>query len=853
MIGLGGVAVIMLALARPVAAGTFNAQPAVGVVQTTVNGTGTGSIVLHNDTATSLTAGSITAEPGCDPAVHLAPLTGFTLAAGATHPLTVMCSAAPAGMQRCDYRVRTSTGTVLLELEAVCAYAGPTGLLPDAPSVDFATVTVGATQPHTITLTNTGSAPITRLSVDTTDLAGNFTVQAPCNPDARECDAALPAVPPNGTLPLTVACTPRASGALTAQLYLTTGAGTRLAAPIALSCTAAPATVPVLSVSPGPIDVGDVELIGATAQATVHLTNTGGTDPLKLLDIQLVDAGTGAALDWSYTAHDPCTPHIPDVCALAAGQTVDLDLVFDPSALGVRDATLLINYHDTADRSISVPLHGAGSGATLELLGFGAAPPVIDFGGLPVDASAQLTVRVTNRGTRDLTDAILTLAPAGPFTAVPSTGPGPGFSVAAAATTTFTITCKPTAPGMVTADLQLSAPDVTSPPIDVTLRCAGDAAASLVATPPALLLGEVRTDTPATAMVSVASTGAPVTLDTATLVAGAAGLTASGTPATTPASLTLTASPDTDGDLTDHLLVTPSAGSALAIPVFGTAVTASYSVPPAVSLGTFCVQQPTTSRILPLVSSGSATLGLMAPALARADSPFDLTLIAPVIYPTTLAPGASASASATPKRQATKGMVTDDVIWKTDDTSAATMRTTLTATFIDNGTALAPDMLEFGDAPIHLDTHNAQQVVLQNCDVSALQLDAPQIPAPFSIDSPNFPTMLLPGETATFSVGFHPTKTGSFTKILLITSPQQASPAAPLMVTLHGTGVASGGGADAGPTPTGTSPTSFYACSGCASGTTPGTALFTLAALGLALRRRPRAPVTTGSRRCPSA
>ena len=41
---------------------------------------------------------------------------------------------------------------------------------------------------------------------------------------------------------------------------------------------------------------------------------------------------------------------------------------------------------------------------------------------------------------------------------------------------------------------------------------------------------------------------------------------------------------------------------------------------------------------------------------------------------------------------------------------------------------------------------------------AAFQLDAPQVPAPFSIDSPNFPTALKPGEVAAFSVGFHPTK-----------------------------------------------------------------------------------------------
>ena len=107
----------------------------------------------------------------------------------------------------------------------------------------------------------------------------------------------------------------------------------------------------------------------------------------------------------------------------------------------------------------------------------------------------------------------------------------------------------------------------------------------------------------------------------------------------------------------------------------GAAVTASYSVPAAVSLGTFCTQQPTTPRILPLLSTGTATIGLSAPALQHTDSPFDLALAAPLTYPTTLPPDQQALVILTPKRQSSAGLATDDLIWTTDVAGAPTTHT----------------------------------------------------------------------------------------------------------------------------------------------------------------------------------
>ncbi|HET7501674.1 MAG TPA: choice-of-anchor D domain-containing protein [Kofleriaceae bacterium] len=566
------------------------------------------------------------------------------------------------------------------------------------------------------------------------------------------------------------------------------------------------------------------------ASATVHISNAGA-DQLRLLDVQIVDGGTGGAADWTYSAAAPCEAHIPPGCALDAAQTVDLGLVFNPSAIGVRDAILLVNYHDTADRSISIPLRGLGRGATLDLVGGQAT---IDFGSLPLATTGMLSFQVANNGTRDLLDGALSLSPTGPFTA----SPGPTFSIAAATRTTFTVTCRPTSTGPATAELQLSAPDVIGPPTTLTLRCAGDSALQVFASPPALLLGEVRVGTQVMPDLQILAVGAQVMLGAPTLEMPSPSLMLGPSPTITPAAIDLTVAPRADGSLADRIFVNPATGSQLAVPVGGAAVTAMYSVPAAISLGTFCVGQPTTSRILPLSSIGSATIEVMEPALARTDSPFDLALVAPVRYPVELSPLQSALVALTPRRQATAVTSTDDLIWTTDVADATTAHTTVTATFIDNGGAIAPLDLDFGTAPIHLDTRNAKQVTLRNCDVSALQLDPPMISAPFTIDSPNFPTELAPGETATFSVGFHPTKAGDVTKTLVITSPQLRG--TELTVVLSGVGITDGSDGDAGPNGGGLDRTSFYACSGCASSDGSGALVLVAAALALVPRRRRR-------------
>jgi len=178
--------------------------------------------------------------------------------------------------------------------------------------------------------------------------------------------------------------------------------------------------------------------------------------------------------------------------------------------------------------------------------------------------------------------------------------------------------------------------------------------------------------------------------------------------------------------------------------------------------------------------------------------------------------------------------VQDEIVWTTDVEGKETARTAVSAQFVDDGGAIAPSALSFGAAVIHIDTFNAQRVTLQNCDTQTLFFVTPDVPPPFRIDSA-FPLQLGPNESATFSVGFHPTRRGVYTATLRIESDQLPTA---LELELDGEGVIdTPTSPDGGVDPPGVDERSFYGC-GCVSTRPDGSALLILLALGLSGRRR---------------
>jgi hypothetical protein len=743
-----------------------------------------GSETLANTTSSPFQV-DLAQDVSCPPDLGLSVTGGhpFTLAGSATKNIQLLCPTDTPGMKRCRvHAIDTSDDAALADFLQVCM-TGSSASLTTASSLDFGSaVAVGAIATQSPVLHNAGSGTISELYLQTSDLDGNFGFGLPCSRPGPFCDATIAPLPPGGDASITVACTPHTPGLHTASLYVATDTGQVLAQPVTLQCNAIAATTPVLAIDPTSIEVASpVEVATGTASAVIHVTNAG-SGTLLLDDVRPVDVDGGAAGDWSYTATGHCTGQIAPACQLGPGDVVDLQVTFDPRQIATRNAALLVSYHDTADRSTTIPLDGKGGGATLQLVG---DRTVLDLGVVPVSHTSSLDFFLANHGTRD-TEADLSLMPAGaPFTLMPASqatvSPGMHAKV--------TATCAPTTAGTFTTTITAESPDAfASPPVVLTATCEGSTD-PLYAMPTALAFGEIRTTSaPVTKTIQLLAASGPAvtlqgqpTLETPTTGVAIGNLSSM----TTPATFDVTIDPSVEHDLTNRIIVTDAGDNTIRIPLSGRVASASYTVPQALDLGTFCINQPTTSSNLALVSTGAATFELDLPALGSGTA-FELSHTVPSSYPAEVLPGQGAIVAITPKPQQVSTPVSDTIAWHTDVDNAPDATTAVTAHFIDSGGAIAPPAISFGQVVVHLSEDNGQRVVLQNCNGSVLMLDPPTIKAPFSIDSPTVPTLLQPNETATFSIGFHPTRLGTFTGTLQISSEQLASP---LSVLLTGVGV----------------------------------------------------------------
>jgi len=819
-----GIAVAIVSSAALVAYaignGDIRANPDVTIITiTSATGTGSGSATLQNTTSATTYSVLVGSDASCDPALMFSVVGGnpVVISPMTMRNVNLTCPArgAPA-MRRCLYHATNNTNsTALADFMTVCLYGSTPGTLtPQQTTLDFGTVVVGDSAMQQLDVQNNGTLGqvITRVYLQTSDLGGNFQFSNPCNPDAPFCDEDVMAVGQSGTLPIQVKCTPQMPGPHTAQLYIGTNTFQLLAQPVTLTCDGAATTLPVLGLNPTNITLPTpVDVASGSASTVVHLTNSGGGS-LVIQDVRTVDVDSGAANDWTYNASGECSGQITMSCSLEPGEQVDINLTFDPSDIGRRRATLLVSYKDSIDRTKEIPLDGRSVGGTLDITG---DVSTLAFGSVPVGRTSAIDFALANHGNLDLgVNLALAAGSTPPFTMSPpaSTVVMPNVDKA------ITVTCAPTTANQFTTTITASAMDaVMGSPATLNAICEGSTL-DLYANPTALNLGEIRTAGGGVRRtIQLLSTTAPsqLTLDSQIQFEGnAPGLTLGPlSQLTTPATFDVVIDPPADADegqMTGTIIVADTAGENLRIPITGKIVKASYEVANALDLGTFCVGQPTTSSNVSLASDGTATIALMQPTLGLVPSPFELENASPSAYPTAVAAGATATISITPHRQTAVVQLDDTLAWHTDVAAEETATTAITAKFIDQGGAIAPPALDFGEVLVHLYSEDGQRVMIQNCNPTPLQLDEPMIKTPFKLESP-LPSLLDPNETAAFSVGFHPTQIGVVETVLRITSPQL--PGAPLEVMLRGEGTSQDiPKPDAG-MGSGVDDTSFYACS----------------------------------------
>lgn len=324
-----------------------------------------------------------------------------------------------------------NSGGVSLLLNSAATGVSPT-------RVDFPATRVGRRSGlRTVTVTNTGSAPLDVASVTPEGSgAGSYAVES------ETCTAA--ALPAGGKCTARVRFVPTATGPAIATLRFASNAP---GSPhgVTLSGTG---TQPGVSLSPGSVAFPDTRVGTQSAEKSVTVRNSGGA-PLRVSKVSV--GGTDASA--FELVSQSCTGG-----TIAPGGTCRANLRFAPTAPVAASATLTVA-SDAPDGPHVATLSGRGIQSEVTL-----SPASVSFPNTPVGGqSAPRTVTVENTGTADLHVSSVALA-----------GPSPGsFSIVSLScggapvppgdSCTVSLRFTPRAKGPVSATLQIASDAPGSP------------------------------------------------------------------------------------------------------------------------------------------------------------------------------------------------------------------------------------------------------------------------------------------------------------------------------------------------------------------------------------------------------
>ena len=154
---------------------------------------------------------------------------------------------------------------------------------------------------------------------------------------------------PNQSVTLNVQFDPTAAGAVTGQLTIRSNSSTNSTAVVDLSGTGTAVVSPQLTVSAASLTFGDVTVNTAS---TLPVTSTStGTAPVTISSAALRGAG--------FTCREP----LP--VTLNPGQSVTLNVQFDPTTAGAVTGRLTIQSNSSTDGTAVVSLSGIGTAVSV--------------------------------------------------------------------------------------------------------------------------------------------------------------------------------------------------------------------------------------------------------------------------------------------------------------------------------------------------------------------------------------------------------------------------------------------------------------------------------------------------------
>jgi len=548
--------------------------------------TGAGSDACTVNLTAAAPAGGLTVNLSSNNTALTVPAT-VTVPAGAMGAFFTATATAVTSTETANV---TATAGGLSKIYALQLVAQAPGLSVSTNSLNFGDVTVNKSTTETITLTSTGTAPLT---VNSATLTGT---------DFSMSGATFPAtLNPGQSATLQVSFDPATVGAQTGTITITSNSATNGTVVVALSGTgqSAGGTLSGLSCANGTISGA------ASDSCTVSLSSAAPTGGLTI---------TLSSNNSSVT--------VPASVTVAAGAT---SAGFTATVAAVTS---------TQSAALTATASGVSKIYTLQLdaqtAGMSLSTNSLSFGDVTINTSTSQSVTVTSSGTAPLTINSATLTGTG-FTlggaAIPVTL-NPGQSA------TMQVTFDPTAAGAETGTILITSNATTNPTATISLSGTGDTTA-----------GALSSLTCTTMSFSAAGTDAcTVTLSAAAPTGGlVVTLASNNTAVTVPASVTVAAGATTAPFTATIAAVTSTQTATLTATASGVAKTAVLQLTggsigltlgsTSVAFGNVNLNTPTTQAVL-LTSSGTAAVTISAAALTGTGF-----TMSGVTAPVTLSPG----------------------------------------------------------------------------------------------------------------------------------------------------------------------------------------------------------------------
>ena len=621
-------------------------------------------------------------------------------------------------------------------------------------ALNFGSVGVGKKATQTIAVANTGTMPV------------SITQATLSNPQFSLTGVTFPmSIGTGQSGNFTVGVTPSKAGTLTGTLTVQ-GSDGAAPATVNLSATAV-APAPQISLSSTSVQFGTVGL-GSTSNLNVTISNTGNAD----LTISVVSL-TGA----EFSVSGITTPK-----TITAGQSAPVTLTFKPIVGGAAAATLSITSNDAVNPTMNVALTGTGSTAAFGQLQ--ANPPSVSFGSVSTGSNATQQITLSNTGTVAVHISGIAVTGAS-FTTNGITTP---FTLNAAATAILNVVFAPTTGGGASGNVSVTS-DATNSPLSISLTGTG-AQPGLSITPASFAFGSVVDGQTKSQTFTLTNTGS-ASLTISQLAVSGSGYSVSGlaTPTTIAvgASTTFSATfaPNTAGSLPGTITITsnaPTSPSAVALTGTGTAPQPGVSVTPAGFAFGSVVDGQTKSQTFNVTNTGSGALTISQ--LSVSGTGYSLSGL---VTPSTVAPGASATFSATFAPTTAGSLPGTVTIISNAPTSPSTV--TLSGTGVAGTVILSasPTSLAFGN--VNAGVTSSKSVTLTNngtgnVTISQITVSAKDV----TTSGVTTPVTLTPGQTQTLNVTFNPTAQETVTGNISITNSQGTT----TVVAVNGTGVQAG-------------------------------------------------------------